>query len=200
LQLSLGAEDGGGITEDKLLYEAGGDECDSHIEDFLLYHGSNGSSGLSVEIVFGDEVFHYSGLVPAGSTAGLGGFGQDLDIGVVLNVNGQDFDARASELAAEVMVSEAGGGVLVTGGGQDGLDYGEDFAAGGDEGFLFVIKEVCYDFGELLGTTGVGMVDAGEGVAYSANDFCVQVSLDTAVCFHHSELHLYTLRLISLSR
>jgi hypothetical protein len=38
LQLVLGAEDGGGVAENKLLDQAGRNERNTHVEDLLLNH------------------------------------------------------------------------------------------------------------------------------------------------------------------
>jgi hypothetical protein len=85
--LSLGAKHCGGIAQDKLLYQTAWNQANSHIEDFLFNHRSNGPSRWLAEIIFCYQTLDYSGLVPSASAVGSLGPGEQLSICQLLNIN-----------------------------------------------------------------------------------------------------------------
>ncbi len=82
------------------------------------------------------------------------------------------------------MVRKSDGGVVVFGGGKDGLDYGEYFAGGNSARAELVIDIVSNDLGKMFCDADVGLTDLGKGVADGSDYFCVEILFEAAVCFH----------------
>lgn len=123
----MSTQDCGGVGDDELFNKAEGDDGKAQLEDFFFDHRGDGPGGLARDIVSADKVFNDSGFIP--SVAGVRGKLVDENIGVfeAVYVERNNLCPGAFEFSFEMMVRESDGGVVVFGGGEDGLDYGEYF-------------------------------------------------------------------------
>jgi hypothetical protein len=122
LEFPLGAQDSGGVAEHELSYQAGWDQGDSHVEDFLFHHRRDQSGRLPAELVSRYEILHYPGFVPSASTVCRGCSGEMFGIGQFPEISRDHLYSGSPELAPEMPLAQRNGSRFVAGGGKNRLD------------------------------------------------------------------------------